>query len=522
MSGGQGNEASCNGSCSDLNFGKDGCCIRSPATNCYNNEDYCSCDQECYAQGNCCHDIATTGCYPEGVTKCNYDSDIRLVGGSNDNEGRVEVCSNGFWGTVCDDLWGPPDAAVVCRQLEIDGISIARTRAYFGAGTGPINMDNVRCTGNEDTLVNCTYSSTHDCGHSEDAGVTCGVTPQCNNSDIRLVDGSNDNEGRVEVCFNEYWGTVCDDYFWTTYDAAVVCKQLGINGVSVPRSTTYFGPGTGPVNIGYVSCTGNENSLFQCDVIYDLTCKHSYDVGVTCGLPPICNNTDIRLVGGSNDNEGRVEVCFNEKWSTVCDDDWDSDDAAVVCRQLGIDGVAIARTDAYFGAGRGPINMDNVQCTGNEGLLVNCTYRPNHNCFHFEDAGVTCGATSQCNNSDICLVGGSNDNEGRVEVCSNGTWGTICGNSWDSDDAIVVCRQLGLGSTGIHRIGYFGPGSGSIVMANVQCNGTEDLLFNCLHYTTHQCSHSQDAGVSCSATSGCTSGSIRLVGGSNANEGRVE
>ena len=55
---------------------------------------------------------------------------------------------------------------------------------------------------------------------------------------------------------------------------------------------------------------------------------------------------------------------------------------------------------------------------------------------------------------------------------------------------------------GIHRIGYFGPGSGSIVMTNVQCSGNEDLLVNCLHYTTHQCSHTQDAGVSCIATSG--------------------
>ena len=90
--------------------------------------------------------------------------------------------------------------------------------------------------------------------------------------------------------------------------------------------------------------------------------------------------------------------------------------------------------------------MGQVQCTGNEGFLVNCTYinAPSYCDIFYIKAGVTCGLQPECNDTDIRLVGGSNTNEGRVEVCANGLWGTVCSYYWRHNDAAVVCKQLGI------------------------------------------------------------------------------
>ena len=67
--------------------------------------------------------------------------------------------------------------------------------------------------------------------------------------------------------------------------------------------------------------------------------------------------------------------------------------------------------------------------------------------YTFEDAGVTC-QSAQCNSTDVRLVNGLTEYEGRVEVCLNGVWGTVCDDFWSTNDAIVVCRQLGLPTNG--------------------------------------------------------------------------
>lgn len=54
-----------------------------------------------------------------------------------------------------------------------------------------------------------------------------------------------------------------------------------------------------------------------------------------------CHDGDIRLVEGSTTLEGRVEICINDVWGTVCDDGWGSEEARVVCRQLGLSSAGI-------------------------------------------------------------------------------------------------------------------------------------------------------------------------------------
>ncbi|XP_071839533.1 scavenger receptor cysteine-rich domain-containing protein DMBT1-like isoform X3 [Apostichopus japonicus] len=450
----------------------------------------------------------------------NVESEIRLIGGSKESEGRVEVYVDGVWGTVCDDEWDIHDADVVCRQLGYSGGESALGFAYFGEGITPILLDNVQCNGNEKSLNDCVKNDigVHDCAHREDAGVICNegqqlTTPSTVVSEIRLIGGSKESEGRVEVFVDGVWGTVCDDV-WDIHDAEVVCRQLGYSGGESAFGSAYFGEGITPILLDDVQCRGNENSLNDC-VKNDIgvhNCAHSEDAGVVCNdgqqlTTPSTVVSEIRLVAGSKESEGRVEVFVDGVWGTVCDDYWDIHDADVVCRQLGYSGGGSALGFAYFGEGITPILLDNVQCNGNEKSLNDCVKNDigAHNCAHSEDAGVVCNDGQQLTTpstvvSEIRLIGGSKESEGRVEVFVDGVWGTVCDDDWDILDAEVVCRQLGYsGGESAFRSAYFGEGITPILLDNVQCNGNESSLNDCVKNDigVHNCGHSEDAGVVC-------------------------
>lgn len=101
----------------------------------------------------------------------------------------------------------------------------------------------------------------------------------------------------------------------------------------------------------------------------------------------------IRLVGGDS-NSGRVEVLYRGQWGTVCDDDFDNNDAVIICEMLGkATANVVAYGGAHFGQGTGPIVYDDLNCNGSEADIRNCQHNGlgHHNCGHTEDAGVKCG-----------------------------------------------------------------------------------------------------------------------------------
>ncbi|XP_078507351.1 scavenger receptor cysteine-rich domain-containing group B protein-like [Lissotriton helveticus] len=195
---------------------------------------------------------------PTGVAQ------LRLVDGSDACQGRVEVSYSGLDGPLCPQGWGFSNAAVVCTQLGCGPVKRHTTQALFGSGWGPRCLANLNCFGTEKHTSVCKTRGRglewKGAEHSWAASLVCSNSTF---TDLRLADGSHKCEGRVEVLFNNTWGTLCDNY-WGIEEAAVVCKQVGCGTAQRATQRAHFGAGNLLTLLDAFQCRGSETSLSQC------------------------------------------------------------------------------------------------------------------------------------------------------------------------------------------------------------------------------------------------------------------
>uniref|UniRef100_A0A8C7KIP4 Deleted in malignant brain tumors 1 protein-like n=1 Tax=Oncorhynchus kisutch TaxID=8019 RepID=A0A8C7KIP4_ONCKI len=244
-------------------------------------------------------------------------------------------------------------------------------------------------------------------------------------------------------------------------EVKVVCREMDCgNPVSESRGRLIE---DGRRGVRLYRCRGHESSIRQCGRGGPGVCDGEYYRHVTC-------SESVRLVDGAGLCSGRVEVKSNQSWASVCEADFDRQDAEVVCRDVGC-GAPAALQGGLYGEGEGQTWDKEFQCKGKESLLLDCdtSDRENNTCLPGNAVGLTCSEPD-----DVRLVGGGSRCAGGVEWYDQGEWRTVGTLSDVMSIAVVVCRQLGCGSTVSVLPGNTTRGFG------VSCSGSEPSLRECI------------------------------------------
>ncbi|XP_046547928.1 deleted in malignant brain tumors 1 protein-like [Haliotis rubra] len=194
----------------------------------------------------------------------------------------------------------------------------------------------------------------------------------------------------------------------------------------------------------------------------------------------------------------RVQVFRNGQWAYICGNGWNSKDAKVICRMMGYwQGTGTARIITLSGSEK--FWLDDVDCIGNETDISECSFQgwgiPS--CPAGGVAGVNCEVSALPN---VRLTNGFGPWEGRVEIYENDMWQPVCTTGWDDEDAQVICRELGVRSSGgfAHTDGKYGRSTNPPIITSSKCVGSERDISLCpAKLTTPSQTSCVQAGVEC-------------------------
>uniref|UniRef100_A0A8C9Z899 SRCR domain-containing protein n=1 Tax=Sander lucioperca TaxID=283035 RepID=A0A8C9Z899_SANLU len=496
---------------------------------------------------------------------------VRLVNGTSLCSGRLEVKTNQSiqrWSSVCEDDFDQQDAEVVCRELGCGAPSVLQG-ALYGEVEPPMRTKEFQCGGHESALLDCRSSGSdrNTCSPGKAVGLTC--SGRRGPDAVRLVGGASRCAGTLEVKHNGEWRQVIGYPVSTLKTAAAACRELDCgSAVSVVEREESSRRSVWRIRSDCVvsrfalrecaesdysssflhltcSATDSYNHLFlhfcfnnvrtsggskhfqdTASVVNDVWCLFSVSIASS-----IISPDSVRLVNGTSLCSGRLEVKTNQsiqRWSSVCEDDFDQQDAEVVCRELGCGAPSVLQ-GALYGEVEPQVRTKEFQCGGHESALLDCrsSGSDRNTCSPVKAVGLTCsgrrGAAALIWFISVLmkltlLVGGASRCAGTLEVKHNGEWRPVmCEDDFDQQDAEVVCRELGCGAPSVLQGALYGEVEPQMRTKEFQCGGHESALLDCRSSGSDRntCSPGKAVGLTCSE-------SVRLVGGASHCAGTLE
>ncbi|KAL7882620.1 hypothetical protein SRHO_G00002780 [Serrasalmus rhombeus] len=292
---------------------------------------------------------------------------------------------------------------------------------------------------------------------------------------VRLSGGM-ECEGEVEVFFMQDWRRVLLDS-WSESEASVFCRQLGCGSVFSFSSSSTSSPEHSHMCVTGFNCSGSEAHLGNCSSAQAVNCSSREQLSVFCS-----EFKEIRLTEGC---QGNLEVFYNETWGNVCTNNMDEETISLICQELncGRSG-SLSQTKARVESA--PNWLDDLKCRKHDFTLWQCPSSAwgQNSCDDLNEvAHITCSGEinhsllrnhlkcssfpnqSQCSKHlPLRLSGGNGSCSGRLEVYHNAEWGSVCDNEWDisdvqdhadcshSQDAGVTCTDIFVSTTVTSRV----------------------------------------------------------------------